>query len=162
MSHSSWPNSYMVKNKTIIGENAAMGSSTDYGPLPNKCLGASGFFCRNNGWIMENMDKELTVPKWVLIVRPKIPQMPEKISSQNVCPSPKVRDFWKKALSGCPQSVVLPIRFVVPAGHHLASKEQRWWWPGNQIPLYSQINTHKIGSSTSADSSKAPQDSRWS
>ena len=24
---------------------------------------------------MENMDKELTVPKWVLIVRPKIPQM---------------------------------------------------------------------------------------
>ena len=29
----------MVKNKTIIGENAAMGSSTDYGPIPNKCLG---------------------------------------------------------------------------------------------------------------------------
>ena len=24
-------------------------------------------FCRNNGWIMENMDKGLTVPKWVLI-----------------------------------------------------------------------------------------------
>ena len=52
--------------------------------------------------------------------------------------------------------MVLPIRFVVPAGHHLASKEQRWWWPGNQIPLYSQINTHKIGLSTSADRSKAP------
>ena len=27
---------------------------------------------------MENMDKELTVPKWVLIVQPKIPQMPQK------------------------------------------------------------------------------------
>ena len=23
------------------------------------------------------------------------------------------------------------------------------WWPGNQIPLYSQINTHKIGLSSS-------------
>jgi hypothetical protein len=39
---------------------------------------------------MENMDRELTVPKWVLIVRPKIPQMPQNISAQNVCPSPKV------------------------------------------------------------------------
>ena len=81
-------------------------------PLPNKYLGV-GYkglvFCRNNGWIMENMDKELTVPKWVLIVRPKIPQMPQKISDQNVWPSPKVRDFWKKALSGCPYSVVLKV-----------------------------------------------------
>ena len=42
------------------------------------------------------MDKELTIPKWVLIVQPKIPQMSQKISSQNVCPSPKVWDFWKK------------------------------------------------------------------
>jgi len=42
---------------------------------------------------MENMDKELTVPKWVLIVQTKIPQMPQKISAENVCPSPKVRDF---------------------------------------------------------------------
>jgi hypothetical protein len=41
-----------------------------------------------------------TVPKWVLIVLPKIPQMPQNISAQNVCPSPKVQDFWKKALSG--------------------------------------------------------------
>ena len=46
---------------------------------------------------MKNMDKELTVPKWVLIVRPKIPQMPQKISAQNVCPSPKVGDFRKKS-----------------------------------------------------------------
>ena len=36
---------------------------------------------------MENMDMELTVLKWVLIVWPKTPQMPQKISDQNVCPS---------------------------------------------------------------------------
>ena len=53
-------------------------------------------FCRNNGWIMENMDKELRIPKWVLIVWPKISRLPQKISAQNVCLSPKVRDFWKK------------------------------------------------------------------
>jgi hypothetical protein len=47
---------------------------------------------------MENMDKELRVPKWLLIVLPKIPQMPEKVSAQNVC----LRFLKKKALSGCP------------------------------------------------------------
>ena len=30
--------------------------------------------CRNNGWLMKNMDKALTVPNWVLINRPKITQ----------------------------------------------------------------------------------------
>ena len=48
--------------------------------IPNKYLGC-GYtdlgFCRNNGWIMENMDKGLTVPKWGLIVWPKIPQTPQ-------------------------------------------------------------------------------------
>ena len=34
-------------------------------------------FWRNNGWKMENMDKGLTVPKWVLINRLKVPQMPQ-------------------------------------------------------------------------------------
>ena len=42
---------------------------------------------------MENMDKGLTVPKLVLINRPKIPQMLQKLSAQIVCPSPKVWDF---------------------------------------------------------------------
>ena len=39
------------------------------GPKSNKYLGCGfkGFFCRNNGGIIENMDKGLTVPKWVLI-----------------------------------------------------------------------------------------------
>ena len=47
---------------------------------------------------MENMDKGLTVPKWVLIVWPKIPQMPQNLSAQFVCPSPKVWDFNEKRL----------------------------------------------------------------
>jgi hypothetical protein len=47
---------------------------------------------------MENMDKGFTVPKWVLINRPKIPQMPKNLSSQIVCPSPKVWDFDEQRL----------------------------------------------------------------
>ena len=47
---------------------------------------------------MENMDKGLTVPKWVLIIWPKIPQMPQTLSAQFVCPSPKVLDFNEKRL----------------------------------------------------------------
>ena len=31
---------------------------------------------------MENMDKELTVPKWVLLFWPKNPQMPPNLSAQ--------------------------------------------------------------------------------
>ena len=44
------------------------------------------------------MDKGLTVPKWVLIVRLKIPQMPQNLSSKFVCPSPKFWDFNEKRL----------------------------------------------------------------
>ena len=47
---------------------------------------------------MENMDKGLTVPKWVLIIWPKIPQTPQTLSAQFVCPSPKVLDFNEKRL----------------------------------------------------------------
>ena len=43
---------------------------------------------------MENRDKGLTEPKWV----PKIPQMPQNLSAQFVCPSPKVLDFNEKRL----------------------------------------------------------------
>jgi hypothetical protein len=48
---------------------------------------------------MENMNKGLTVPKWVLIVQPKIPQKPQNLSAQFVCPSPKVLDFNEKKAS---------------------------------------------------------------
>ena len=50
--------------------------------------------------LIENMDKGLTVPKWVLIVRPKIPQMPQNLSAQ-------VLDFnekslrWASVVRGC-------------------------------------------------------------
>ena len=47
---------------------------------------------------MKNMDKGLTVPKWVLINWPKIPQMPQNAFAQIVCPSPKVWDFDEKSL----------------------------------------------------------------
>ena len=47
---------------------------------------------------MENMDKELTVPKWLLINLPKIPKMPKSLSAQFVCPSPKVLNIVEKRL----------------------------------------------------------------
>ena len=49
---------------------------------------------------MENMDKGLTVSKWVLIVWPKIPQMPQNLSAQL---SAQAQKFWismKKASLG--------------------------------------------------------------
>ena len=48
---------------------------------------------------MENMDKGLTIPKWVLIVWPKMPQMPQNLSAQFVCPGPKILDFNEKKAS---------------------------------------------------------------
>ena len=47
---------------------------------------------------MENMIKGLTLSKWVLIVCPKIPQMPQNLSAKFVCQSPKVLDLNKKRL----------------------------------------------------------------
>ena len=48
---------------------------------------------------MENMDKGLTVPKWVPIIMPKIPQKPHNSSAQIVSPSPKIWDFDEKKAS---------------------------------------------------------------
>ena len=45
------------------------------------------------------MEKGLTVSKWVLIVWSKTPQMPQNLSAQFVCPSPKVLHFNGKAIS---------------------------------------------------------------
>ena len=66
-------------------------------PIPNKYL-ACGYkglvFCRNNGWIMENMDMGLTVPK---CLAGNTPISPEFIWS--IClPKTKSSGFqWKKA-----------------------------------------------------------------
>ena len=46
-------------------------------------------FCTNNGWIMENMDKEMTHST---VFQPKTTQMPQNIFAQFVCPSPKDLD----------------------------------------------------------------------
>ena len=58
---------------------------------------------------MENMGK--TVPKWVLINRPKIPQMPQNLSAQIVYASPKVWDFDEKRLHWT--SVVRAIQYTI-------------------------------------------------
>ena len=47
---------------------------------------------------MENMDKGLTVPKWMLINLPEIPKIPQNSSAQIVCPSSKVWNFDVKRL----------------------------------------------------------------
>ena len=49
---------------------------------------------------MKIIDKGLTVPKLVLIVLPKIPQMSQILSAQFVYPSPKVLDFNEKGFIG--------------------------------------------------------------
>ena len=56
-------------------------------------------FYKNNGCLMENIDNGLTVPKRVLINQPKIPQMPQNLSAQIVCPSPKFWDLDEKKAS---------------------------------------------------------------
>ena len=45
------------------------------------------------------MDKGLNVPIWVLINRTKATQMPQSLSAQIVCLSPKVWDFDEKKAS---------------------------------------------------------------
>ena len=68
--------------------------------VPNKYLGFTFkglVFCRNNYWLMENMDKRLTLPKWVLINRPKILQMPPKMFGPICPPKPKSLRFSKKS-----------------------------------------------------------------
>ena len=64
---------------------------------------------------MKNMDKGLTVPKWVLIVRRKIPQMPENLFAQFVCPSPKSLDFNEKRLHWV--SVVRALQYIASNRH---------------------------------------------
>ena len=45
-------------------------------------FGYKGLIHINNGLLLENMDKQLAVPKWVLINRLKIPQMSPSLSAQ--------------------------------------------------------------------------------
>ena len=47
---------------------------------------------------MEKMDKDLTVPKWVKTVWPKMPKMSHNLSTQFIWQGPKVLDFNEKRL----------------------------------------------------------------
>ena len=69
---------------------------------------------------MENRD---IVSKWVLINRPKIPQMPQNLSAQIVCPSPKVWDFDEKSLHWA--SVVCRRKHVVLSSSRLQYQNYR-------------------------------------
>ena len=51
---------------------------------------------------MENMDKGLTVPKWVLINRPKIPQMPKIYLPKLPAQAQKFGISMKKGFIGRP------------------------------------------------------------
>ena len=67
---------------------------------------------------MENMDKGLTVLKWVLI------NWPKNLSAQIVCPSSKIWDFNEKRLHWA--SVVRGLDLVWPI----------WVWPISVGDLY--------------------------
>ena len=64
---------------------------------------------------MKNMDKGFTVPKWVMIVRPKIPQMPLILSAQ----TQKFRILMKKQLHwwsvvrDCSQKTDVKVEFFI-------------------------------------------------
>ena len=62
----------------------------------------SDFFDLCLHWVSVVRGQGTHSAKTVLAVWPKIPKIPQKISAQFVCPSPKVSNFRKKALSGCP------------------------------------------------------------
>ena len=57
----------------------------------------SGFFYKNNGWILESMGTHCTLPKWVQI--DNIPNAPEFIW-KFVFPSPKVLDYNETSPKG--------------------------------------------------------------
>ena len=94
-------------------------------PIPKKYLGfgyKSKVFCRNNGWLMENMDKGLRVPKWVLKNRVKIPQMLQDLSAQIVCPSTKVWNFDEKKLHWVSVVCVRIHQFLLPLNESCLQK----------------------------------------
>ena len=76
--------------------------------------------------------------RWMLIVWPKISHMPQKISAQNVYPSPKVSNFWKKALSRCPLSAN-KLRIEVRTFHNSIFIDPKSSFETNQNKLKTKI-----------------------
>ena len=70
------------------------------------------------------MNKGLTVPKWVPRVWRKIPQMPQNLSAQFVCPNPKVLYFnekrlhWASVVRGVGEGTVLMQQAETTDGLH--------------------------------------------
>ena len=87
-------------------------------------------FCRNNGWIMKNMDKGLTVPKLVLIVQSKIPQMPQNLSTQFICPSNWIS--MRKASLGVRSPWLLSFSLIIfqffPLSEKFSWNQTMVWW----------------------------------
>ena len=88
---------------------------------------------------MENMDKGLTVPKWVLIVWLKIPQMPQNLSAQFVCPSPKVLDFNEKRLHWASVVRANPVQRAA-----LLDKSEIYILTTNNSPFYNGLEHNKF------------------
>ena len=112
----------VFKFPSLLFLKSYYGNNTDYGHTKAKSLilcspaqiqisipyeylecGYKGlFFCRNNGWIMEIMDKGTHCTKKGLIVQPKIPEMPQNLSVQFVCQPRKFSILMKKGFTGRP------------------------------------------------------------
>ena len=99
----------MAKSQILCDPN-----SNKYLGFGHKGLG----FCRNNGRLNENLERDSQyVPKWVLINRPKIRQMPRKLSAQ------KFGILMKKGSIGCPKSVLRRIQIKTTMSQSLNVKE---------------------------------------
>ena len=74
-------------------------------------------------WFFTMLFYYSTIP----IVWLEIAKMPHRqISAQFVCPSPKVSNFWKKALSGCPLFVLQSINYWL--GLYIPCAVGSWTW----------------------------------
>jgi hypothetical protein len=88
------------------------------------------FFCRNNGWIMKNMDKGLTVPKCLLINWRKIPQNALNFICPNCLPKPERLGIrWKKASLGVRSPCSLILLLSCFHFHNFFLFCVYWWWP---------------------------------
>ena len=68
------------------------------------------------------MDKGPTVPKWVLINRPKIPKMPENLSAQIVWDFDEKRLHWASVVRAFNDSFYLYFFLIIGNGFDCRSR----------------------------------------
>ena len=73
---------------------------------------------------MENMKKGVIATKWVLIIWPKILQMPQNLSVQFVCPSPKVQGYTEKGFQGVHSAWFLTLKVVFESQNYALFDEE--------------------------------------